>query len=222
VSRYRLDPSPDQEAVLEAHCAHARFIWNLAVEQQRCWRPGRTPPPSYVAQSRQLTEARADNPWLAEGSQMVQQQALRDFARAMAGFFGGTHGKPGWWRRRGAAGFGIVGSQARNFRRLSRKVGEVRVPKAGWVRFRWSRPVPEASSYRVTKDRAGRWHIAFLAVPRAIDGPGTGAAVGVDRGVTVSAALGQPVNREPQLLLTSLQVCTGLESPPRGGEDVNP
>jgi putative transposase len=41
----------------------------------------------------------------------------------------------------------------------------------------------------VTCDRAGRWHIAFAAVPGPIPGPGTGEVVGIDRGVTVSAAL---------------------------------
>jgi len=35
----------------------------------------------------------------------------------------------------------------------------------------------------------GRWHIAFAAIPAPIVGPGTGEVVGVDRGVTVSAAL---------------------------------
>jgi transposase len=35
-----------------------------------------------MEQCRQLTEARAEHPWLAAGSQMVQQQALRDFAQA--------------------------------------------------------------------------------------------------------------------------------------------
>jgi transposase len=74
-------------------------------------------------------------------------------------------------------------------RRLSRHVGEVMVPKIGWVRFRWSRQVPEAKSYRVTRDRAGRWHVAFAAIPTPVDPPGTGEVVGVDRGVTVSAAL---------------------------------
>ena len=40
------------------------------------------------------------------------------------------------------------------------------VPKAGWVRFRWSRAVPPGvKSYRVTMDRAGRWHVAFAASP---------------------------------------------------------
>ena len=63
------------------------------------------------------------------------------------------------------------------------------VPKLGWVRFRWSRPVPPARSYRVTRNRAGRWHVAFAAVPPAIPAPGNGEVVGVDRGVAVSAAL---------------------------------
>jgi hypothetical protein len=41
-------PTADQKALLLDHCAHARYVWNLA------------------------------------GSQMVQQQALRDFTQAMA------------------------------------------------------------------------------------------------------------------------------------------
>jgi putative transposase len=42
---------------------------------------------------------------------------------------------------------------------------------------------------RVTRDAAGRWHVAFAAIPEPIGAPGTGEVVGVDRGVAVSAAL---------------------------------
>ena len=64
------------------------------------------------------------------------------------------------------------------------------MPKAGWVRFRWSRAVPPgAKSYRVTMDRAGRWHVAFAVIPAPVPPPGNGEAVGIDRGVVVSAAL---------------------------------
>jgi putative transposase len=73
---------------------------------------------------------------------------------------------------------------------VSRHVGQVWVPKAGWVRFRWSRTVPEGvKSYRVAMDRAGRWHVVFAAVPEPVPAPGTGEVVGIDRGVAVSAAL---------------------------------
>src|SRR5689334_2092869 len=59
----------------------------MAVEQQSHWRPGKKRAPGYPEQCRQLTEARAEHAWLRHGSQMIQQQALRDFAHAMANFF---------------------------------------------------------------------------------------------------------------------------------------
>jgi putative transposase len=75
-------------------------------------------------------------------------------------------------------------------RRLSLHVGEVQIPKVGWVRFRWSRAVPKVKSYRVTMDRSGRWHVAFAAWPApAVPAPGNGEVVGVDRGVAITAAL---------------------------------
>ena len=193
MSRYRLLPTPAQEAVLRDHCAHARYMWNLAVEQHSYWRAGRAAAPGYREQCRQLTQARAEHPWLREGSQTVQQQALRDFAQAMAAFFdpGNPAGRPSWRKAGRDEGFRIVGRGSQwDVRRVSRKVGQVWVPKAGWVRFRWSRAVPPgAKSYRVAMDRAGRWHIAFAVIPEPIPAPGNGRAVGIDRGVAVSAAL---------------------------------
>ena len=180
--------------MLRDYCAHARFVWNLAVEQHQYWRPGRKKAPGYLEQCRQLTAARAEHPWLAAGSQTVQQQALRDFAQAMAAFFDKTNpaSKPSWRKAGRNEGFRIVGRRGGQWdvRRLSRRVGEVRVPKVGWVRFRWSRAVPPGvKSYRVTMDRAGRWHVAFAAVPEPIPAPGNGKVVGVDRGVVIAAAL---------------------------------
>jgi len=179
--------------VLRDHCGHARFVWNLAVEQHSHWHPGRTGAPGYLEQCRQLTQARAAHPWLAAGSHTVQQQALRDFAQAMTAFFdpGNPAGRPSWRKAGRDEGFRIVGRGRQwDVRRVSKHVGQVWVPKAGWVRFRWSRAVPEgAKSYRVTMDRAGRWHIAFAVIPEPIPAPGHGQMVGIDRGVAVSAAL---------------------------------
>src|SRR5271154_6345120 len=194
MSWYRLFPTPAQQAVLREHCWHARYVWNLAVEQHAHWQPGRSSAPGYLEQCRQLTAAPPAPPWVAAGSQMVQQQALRDFARAVAAFFDPHNpaGRPSWRKAGRDEGFRITGRRGRQWyvRRVSRHVGQVWVPKAGWVRFRWSRPVPPgAKSYRVTMDRAGRWHIAFAVVPEPIPAPGNGQVVGIDRGVTVSAAL---------------------------------
>jgi putative transposase len=206
MSRYRLHPTPAQQKALLGHCAHARYVWNLAVEQRSWWQPSRRAP-GFAEQCRQLTEARAAVPWLAAGSVIVQQQALRDFHAAYASWFAAraewrtrtvklppeersaAPSPPGWRKRDVNEGFRVVAVGPGDVRRLNRRWGEVLVPKLGWVRFRWSRPTPAAKSYRITRDRAGRWHVAFAAVPRTIPAPGNGEVVGVDRGVRVSAAL---------------------------------
>ena len=141
--------------------------------------------------------------------QTVQQQALRDFSQAMAAFFDPANlaRRPSWRKAGRHEGFRIVGRGRQwEVRRVSRKVGQVWVPKAGWVRFRWSRAVPPGvKSYRVTMDRAGRWHVAFAAVSEPVSAPGNGQAVGVDRGVVVSAALSTG----------ELLHCPGLTAPER-------
>jgi len=190
MSRYRLEPTAAQADALLRQCADARYVWNLCVEQEACWRAGRGRMPGFAERCRQLTQARADNPWLAEGSVIVQQQAIKDHAQAMTRFFAGTHRRPRWRKQGKDEGFRIVAIGPQDVRRLNRNRGEVKVPKVGWVRFRWSRAVPEdAKSFRVTRDRAGRWHVAFAAIPDPVPGPGTGQVVGIDRGVAVSAAL---------------------------------
>ncbi|MGV0741243.1 RNA-guided endonuclease InsQ/TnpB family protein [Mycolicibacterium sp. XJ870] len=189
MSRYRLLPTREQAVVLAEHCRHARFVWNLAVEQHSHWQPGRRAP-GYTEQCAQLTAARAEHDWLAAGSQTVQQQALRDFAQAMRGVFAGTHRRPTWRKAGVHEGFRQVGVKPHHVERLNRRFGRVWVPKVGWVRFRMSRQVPlGVKSYRVTCDRAGRWHIAFAHIPDPIAGPGDGSVVGIDRGIAVSAAL---------------------------------
>lgn len=184
--RFRLTPTAAQERLLLSACGQARFVWNLALEQWRMWQPGKHAP-GFAELNRQLTELRAAEPWLAEGSAVVQQQALRDFDQAKQNFFGQTHRRPRWRKRDQDEGFRIVAVHPEHVRRLNCHRGAVFVPKIGWLKFRQSRNVPaDVKSYRVTRDAAGLWHIAFAWIPPAILGPGTGEVVGLDRGVAVS------------------------------------
>jgi putative transposase len=167
-----------------------------------------------MEQCRMLTEARAEFEWLAAGSVNVQQQALRDFEQSFRYFLAGTHGYPGRRKKYRNEGFRITGRRGPgggcswDARRLNRRWGQVKIPKVGWVRFRWSRTVPECKSFRVTLDRSGRWHVGFAVIPAPIPGPGTGEVVGIDRGIAITAALstgetlhcpGLPVQQEAAL-----------------------
>lgn len=184
--KFRLYPTPAQERELERHCADARYVWNLALEQLNYYRPQWGPTPGFRERSRQLTEARAASPWLASGSREVQEKALRDFDEAVCNWWRGIHRRPKWRKKGQHEGF----RNAANFtiHRLSRRAGEVTVPNAGRIRFRWTRQPGKPKSYRVTRDQAGRWWVAFAVMPTALERTPTGAMVGLDRGIANTIA----------------------------------
>ncbi|WNZ11572.1 transposase [Streptomyces sp. 11x1] len=215
MSRFRMYPSRAQAEQMLTHCAHARYVWNLAVEQHAHWRRWRTSAPGFAEQCRQLTEARRESEWLGEGNADVQQQALKDFARAKSARFTSGFGEPTWRRKHVHEGFRVIGTDrvpeyhvdgspklnAKTGRqvmgrsvvvqRLNRRWAQVRVP--GWVRFRLSvkgkgAKLPDAKTFRVNF-RNGQWHIAFAVIPEPTPVPGTGEVIGIDRGVTITAAL---------------------------------
>ena len=153
------------------------------------WWRWQGPAPGFNAQAAQLTAARNSEPWLAGGSQTVQQQALRDLDQGWQRFFHGTHRRPTWRKAGEHEGLRIVGPRALRVRRDNRVRSSVLVPTIGWVQFKRNRAFAGWRSYRITADRAGRWHIAFAVIPESIPAPGAAGVVGVDRGVAVAVAL---------------------------------
>ncbi|WP_392958611.1 RNA-guided endonuclease InsQ/TnpB family protein [Streptomyces sp. LN245] len=214
VAKFRMYPTWAQEQQMLLHCAHARYVWNLAVEQHAHWRRWRSrSAPGFAEQCRQLTEARRDNEWLAAGNADVQQQALKDFAQAKNAMFTSGFGEPTWRKKFVHEGFRVIGTDrvpeltgdgspklnARTGRqvmgrlvvvhRLNRRWAQVKVPGCGWVRFRLTRTaLPAAKTFRVTY-RNGRWHIAFAVIPAPVAAPDMGEVIGIDRGVNITAAL---------------------------------
>ncbi|MFE9882368.1 helix-turn-helix domain-containing protein, partial [Streptomyces sp. NPDC005784] len=185
MARFRMYPTSEQAGVMLGHCAHARYVWNLAVEQHTHWRKGRRAAPGFAEQCRQLTEARRENAWLGAGNADVQQQALKDFTTAKNARFTSGFGEPTWRRKHVHEGFRVIGTDRIGefeadglpklnaktgkqimgrsvvVRQLNRRWAQVKVPGCGWVRFRLTRPeLPKAKTFRVTL-RNSRWHIAF-------------------------------------------------------------
>lgn len=180
--KQRLNPESGQVPVLVKHAAHARFVWNLALEQANCYRREQGPTPNTAVRMRQLTEAREASEWLRLGSAAVQQAALRDFDQAMKNWWGHTHRRPTWRKASRHNSFVV---RDLTVARINRKWATVLIPKLGHVRFRLTRPftdVAAASSARVSVDRSGRWWVSFTCPPPTFARTPTGKSVGVDRG----------------------------------------
>jgi len=192
-------------------------VWNLAVEQQSWWRPGRGKAPSYLEQCRQLTAVRGEHLWLRAGSQTVQQQALRDFAQAMSHFFAGTHRRPTWRKAGRDEGFRIVAVRPEHVQRLNRKIGAIWVPKAGWVEDKAPGRIQKVTSAYTSQRCSECGHVAagnrksqavFACLACAVTlNADVNAARNIAAGHAVTAR-GRPglpgrANREPHLPLLS-------------------
>jgi putative transposase len=207
--RQRLYPVPAEVAGLVEHCHHARFVFNIGLEQRSMWcrdKHNRGVHPELgdldatrvntTTQMRELVHLRKVLDWLRAGSSSVQQAALRDLDRAFANFYAGRSRYPRFKRRTEREGSFVI--RDLTVRRLNRKWGTVTVPKVGQVRFRitglWA-DLSTATSARVSQ-RNGRWHIAFTTPPAEKVTARTGAVVGIDRGVknTLATSDGQMVH----------------------------
>ncbi|MGI5184266.1 RNA-guided endonuclease InsQ/TnpB family protein [Dactylosporangium sp. CA-152071] len=186
--RYLLAFTDEQAAYAEAVGAVCRAVWNTALEQRRVYRR-RGAFISYVEQARQMAEAKKDPDcgWLADAPSHTLQQTLRDLDRACR-----THGT--WkvrWRSktRTAPSFRFPDPNHIAVRRLNRRWGEVRLPKFGPVRFRWTRPLGGSIRNATVSQDGGRWYVSFCVEDGVAEAAGNGRPpVGVDRGVAVAVA----------------------------------
>lgn len=189
--RQRVYPDQAQEAVFDMHCAHARLVWNLALEQRNYWTrsmAARLPRLGPVEQQKSLAEARrADPEGLGAGSSSVQQAAVRDIHQAFVNWWKnpGHYSRPTWRsKHRDTPGFVI---RDLTIKRVGGQRAVVTVPKVGKVRFSiggraWAE-LTTATSARVTQDRAGRWWVSLVAPQPEFERTQTGAVVGIDMGV---------------------------------------
>ncbi|MEU1431802.1 transposase [Nocardia sp. NPDC005746] len=185
----RAYPSADLVEVLDMHLGHARYLYNLGLEQRGYHVKGQAFGLNAAQQQRELADARKEFEWLRAGSSSVQQAALRDLDRAFRNFFDRRAGYPNFKKRhRGRESFVVRDVVVR---RLNRRWGEIAIPKSAIrLRFRvtvaWDR-IAAAKSARVTFGN-GVWHVSFVTVPSGKNVAGNDAVLGVDRGVANSIA----------------------------------
>ena len=183
--RYRLALTPEQAQMCEEFGNICRSVWNTALEQRREYRR-RGEWMNYVPQAAELAEAKREFEWLRAAPSHVLQQTLRDLDRACR-----DHGtfKVCWRSKaRWSPSFRFPAGNLITVERLNRKWGRVKLPKLGWVTFRWTRPIGGEIRSATVSRKGGRWYVSFL-VEDGLLTPGShpGTPVGIDRGVKVAA-----------------------------------
>ncbi|PYM36649.1 MAG: hypothetical protein DME17_09690, partial [Candidatus Rokuibacteriota bacterium] len=147
--RYRLYPTPAQEARLRAWEGALRALWNVAHEQRRLYLARGARLPSAFDQINQLTELRAAVPWLAEVPRNVCAQVLVELDAAWQRCFQRLARRPRW-KKKGRDPVAITEPHPRVFRVTA---GGVAFPKLGTIRAILHRPlVGEPKRCTITRE----------------------------------------------------------------------
>lgn len=184
--RYLLDLTSEQVVYAEQVAAACRSVWNTGLEQRQAYRR-RDAYINYVEQAAQMAAAKSEYDWLAAVPAVVLQQTLRDLDRACR-----TNGT--WkvhWRSkaRTAPSFRFPDPAKISVKRLNRRWGEARLPKFGWVRFRWTQPVGGTVRNATVLRDGGCWYVSFCVEDGVLAvEPNGKPPIGVDRGVVVAIA----------------------------------
>ncbi|MEU1406417.1 transposase [Streptomyces sp. NPDC005728] len=185
--RYRLELTREQAMQCLEFADICRVVWNTGLEQRREYR-SRDGWMNYVPQCAELAAAKREHVWLKAAPSHVLQQTLKDLDRACR-----EHGtfRVRWRSKaRWSPSFRFPDAKQVTVERLGRKRGRVKLPKLGWVRFCWSRPLGGEIRSATVSRKAGHWFVSFLVDDEAVTPeqhvmPST--AVGIDRGVKAAA-----------------------------------
>lgn len=157
--KYRLSLTGEQAEMAEEFGRICRSVWNTALEQRREYRR-RGAWMNYVPQAAELADAKREHDWLRAAPSHILQQTLKDLDKACR-----THGtfKVRWRSKaRWNPSFRFPAGNLITVERLNRKWGRAKLPKLGWVSFRWSRPPGGEIRSATVSRKAGHWYISFL------------------------------------------------------------
>ncbi|MFH8385103.1 RNA-guided endonuclease InsQ/TnpB family protein [Kitasatospora sp. NPDC018058] len=187
-------------ALLNAEWGRCRWIWNECVAKSRQRhianrnRPDGAPKVTCgpTELDKMLTEARAANTWLRDGSSVPQQQIIRDFAKSRAKAHKDITAKLPVRQRAGMPRHKRL-KDARpslNYTRRGFRIKDGRLHLAGGIALTvvWSRDLPaDPSSARVYQDSIGHWYVSFVVPVQAEPLPHACRSIGIDWGVSETA-----------------------------------
>jgi putative transposase len=189
--KYKIQPTMQQERLLDRTLMLCRHIYNAALgERREAWRM-RGVSVTYYQQKAELPGIKDAMPEYAEVHSQVLQDVVLRVDRAFAAYFRrvANGGKPGYPRFQGRTRFNsITYPQVGNGATLDN--GRLVLSKIGQLAVRWSRPL-EGTPKTVTLSReADGWYVCFSCAEVPIQPlPLTGHETGIDLGLESFATL---------------------------------
>lgn len=179
--KYRAYPNNEQAKLLARTFGCVRVVWNQILDWRSKEYTQNKTKIGFVASSKRLTEIKKSHEfaWLREVSSVALQQSLRNQDVAFSNFFAKRGGYPKFKHKHGHQSIRLVGGGFRV------KGGRLYIAKSDVpLDISLSRPLPEVvTSITVSKDRAGRYFVAFQGEKDTKHLPNLDGSIGLDMGL---------------------------------------
>jgi len=179
--RYRIYPTPAQEARLEAWDSALRWLWNLANEHRLLGMSmSRKRYPTAFDQINSLKELRSELLWLADVPRDVAANLLIELDRSWQRCFKRLARAPRWKRK--GRDFLSMAVSCSKVRRIEGSF--LRFPKLGSLRVVAHRPLEGTPKTCTLKRDGDQWFVSIVcAIESPAPIPRTAPVVAIDRGV---------------------------------------
>ena len=154
--KFELMPIREQKRILAQAAGCRRFVCNKAIELQKQCLENKKPFLTYKALCQELTRWKQEDDmlWLQDAIAQSLQQGLKDSCTAIQEFKAKKKGFPKFQARGDGDSFRIPQVRPTDWDEAN---GRVRIPKAGFVRFRKSRPIQGKIKQMTVSVECGHW-----------------------------------------------------------------
>ena len=180
--KYELRLACEQREFCFQSACICRFVWNKALElKKKAWEEKKQKI-SWQDLDKYLPKWKKQFGWMKLAPSQSLQQVIKNLDKAFQGFFRGT-GYPRFKNKYRDKSFKIVQGISLEGQ-LSKKVGLVKIPKLGVVRYTKTRNISGEIKSATISMKGGKWYISFCCeIEIAIKQKKNASKVGGDRGV---------------------------------------
>ncbi len=184
--KYQLRLTSEQEQLCNQTAGSCRYTWNKGLALKKELWEKKKEKLSRFDLDKLLKEWKKEYNWLSLPPSQSLQQVNKDLDQAFKNFFKGS-GYPKF-KKKGINDSFRIPQNITLMRQLSKKVGQVKLPKLGIVRFTKTREIEgEIRNVTISK-KCNRWYIAFnckLDIPELKEKKQS--EIGIDRGIKIFA-----------------------------------
>jgi putative transposase len=184
--KYELRLTEEQKSLCNQTVGCCRYVWNKGLElKKKLWEEKKENLSRFDLDGL-LTEWKEKLDWLGIPPSQALQQVNKDLAQAFENFFNGS-GYP-TFKKKGIYDRFRLPQGIELKQQLSKKVGQVKLPKLGIVQFTKTREIEGEIKHVTISKHCGKWYISFnCEIEKDIKEKKEGKEIGIDRGINIFA-----------------------------------